>query len=577
MKDIQIARIKYHCFPYNRQNTNQTSIEPFGLDTEAYTTGVCFMIAVSDGSIFKPGDFPACMFSRAYRGQHFVCYNLKYDSGALLQTLPIENLEELRALDKTEYEGYTYRAIGYKCLTIRKGNNSVHFWDMLSFYQLKLETAAALYLGERQLDDDVKKYSSEYVKENWDSIAKYCVHDAELVRRLAKVMIERFESYGVYPKKLYSIAYISYQYFRSHTSYVTVKKYWERYKELLQFSLYAYAGGKFEVTQKGPGYYYEYDIVSAYPAEIRNLVDISWARVVHSNKYRKEAIYGFLEVHVQIPFDVSTPTICKRNGVNIYAVGEYSTYCTKQEYEFLTASGADVTILEGWWIHVDNKQYPYRKEIDRLTELKHQFKVDGKELDYHTVKILMNSLYGKFVQLIKAPGGWKASSCWNPIYAAVITANCRIKVSNLQMIHDTITAVHTDSVVSTAPLPYGTEGGIGDLIYETEGEGVILGAGIYEIGSKIKFRGYHGSLLLTELIRESNTKLKLTYEHAYTWREVAFRGWDSSKINLFEELPKVIDINFDRKRLWIDDWKNWNEVLNRTVQSYPLIYSPALF
>ena len=577
MKNIRIESIKYRCFPYNRQNTKQKSIEPIGLDTEAYTSGKCFMIALSTGVVFLLEDFPACLFSRAYRGQHFVCYNLKYDSGALLQLLPIKNLEELRSTDKTEYEGYTYRAIAYKSLTVRKGNNSVHFWDMLGFYQLGLETAAALYLDEHKIEEDVKKYIPEYVKANWDSIAEYCVWDAELVRRLSEVIIKRFESYGVYPKKLYSIAYISYQYFRTHTSYVTVKKYWQRYKELLQFSLYAYAGGKFEVTQKGPGYYYEYDIVSAYPAEIRNLVDITWARVVQSSTYRKEAVYGFLKVRVQIPFDVSTPTICKRNGVNVYAVGEYSTYCTKQEYEYLTASGADVTIDEGWWIHVDNKQYPYRAEIDRLTELKHGFKATGAELDYHTVKILMNSLYGKFVQLIKTHTGWKASSCWNPIYAAVITANCRIKVSNLQMIHDTITAVHTDSVVSTAPLPYGLEGGIGDLIYETEGEGVVLGAGIYEIGKKIKFRGYHGSLQLTELIRASNTKLKLTYDHAYTWREVAFRGWDSSKINLFEELPKVININFDQKRLWIDDWQNWNEVLSRTVKSYPLIYSPALF
>ncbi|MBA7573665.1 hypothetical protein ES708_15463 [subsurface metagenome] len=577
MKNININNIKYYCFTYNRQNTSKKSLEPIGLDTEAYTTGECFMIATSEGDVFRPEDFPACLFSRTYRGKHFVCYNLKYDSGAMLQGLPIENLEQLRSKDKTVYDGFTYSAIGYKSLTIRRGKNSVHFWDMLNFYQMRLEAAATLYLDSHKLDETVSMYTKSYVLENWVQISRYCVQDADLVRRLAEVIIKRFESYGVYPKKLYSVAYISYQYFRTHTPYVTVKKYWEKHKDLLQYALYAYAGGKFEVTQKGPGYYYEYDIVSAYPAEIRNLVDISWARVVKSSKYRRESVYGFLHVAVDIPFDLHTSTICKRHGVNVYAVGQYETYCTKQEYEYLTASGADVSIIEGYWIHVDNKQYPYRKEIDRLTELKHQFKKDGKELDYHTVKILMNSLYGKFVQLIKTGEGWKASSCWNPIYAAVITANCRIKVSNWQTIYNTITAVHTDSVISTAPLPFGKTGGIGELIYETEGEGVVLGAGIYEIGEKIKFRGYHGSLLLTELIRASNTKLQLTYEHAYTWREVAFRGWDSSKINLFEELPKVININFDQKRLWIDDWKNWREVLNRTVESYPLIYSKALF
>ncbi len=577
MKNISISDIKYFCAPYNRPNTKQQSIEPLGLDTEAYTTGECFMIALSTGEVFKPEELPDCFFSRSLRGRHFVCYNLKYDMGALLQRLPIENLEELRSKDKTVYDSFSYSAIGYKCLTIRKGKNSVHFWDMLNFYQMRLEDAAILYLDNRKMEEEVSLFSPEYVRDNWGQISTYCIHDAKLVEALALVIIKRFESYGVYPKKLYSVAYISYQYFRTHTPYVTVRKYWDRYKELLQFSLYAYAGGKFEVTQKGPGYYYEYDIISAYPAEIRNLVDITWARVVQSSKYRKEAVYGFLQVNVSIPFDMYTPTVCKRHGVNVYAVGEYSTYCTKQEYEYLIASGADVTILDAWWIHVDNKQYPYRTEIDRLMSLKERFKSEGKELDLHTVKLLMNSLYGKFVQLIKTEEGWKASSCWNPIYAAVITANCRIKMSNLQSIYATITAVHTDSVLSTARLPFDKKGAIGDLIFETEGAGIILGAGIYEIGSKVKFRGFHGALLLSEVIPQAKRKLKIMYNHAYTWREVAFRGWDSSNINLFDELPKVININFDHKRLWIDDWKSWKEVMHRTVESYPLIFSDALF
>ncbi len=577
MKNIPIESITYRCSNFNRQNKSKVSIQPFGVDTEAYTTGECFMIATSKGDVFKPGDLPGAFFSRVYRGQHFVCYNLKYDSGALLQSLPLINLEELRSKDKTVYDGFSYSAIGYKCLTIRKGKNSVHFWDMLNFYNMRLEAAASLYLDKHKDEEDVSLFRPEYVQANWAEISSYCVQDAQLVESLAQVIIKRFESYGVYPKKLYSVAYISYQYFRSHTSYVTVKKYWEKYKELLQFSLYAYSGGKFEVTRKGPGYYYEYDIISAYPYEIRNLVDISWARVVHSPKYRKEAVYGFLRVWVNIPFDMYSPLSCKRRGVCVYAVGEYRTYCTKQEYEYLVASGADVTIEDAWWIHVDNKQYPYRAEIDRLMVLKDSFDVEGLELDYNTVKILMNSLYGKFVQLIKTDDGFKASSCWNPIYAAVITANCRIKVSNLQQIYDSITAVHTDSVLSTVALPFPKTGVLGDLIYETEGEGVILGAGIYEIGKKVKFRGYHGSLLLSQIIPMAKRRLKIAYEHAYTWREVAFRGWETTQINLFEELDKEININFDQKRLWIEDWTRWNEVMNRTVESYPLIFSDILF
>ncbi|GAH87710.1 unnamed protein product, partial [marine sediment metagenome] len=43
------------------------------------------------------------------------------------------------------------------------------------------------------------------------------------------------------------------------------------------------------------------------------------------------------------------------------------------------------------------------------------------------------------------------------------------------------------------------------------------------------------------------------------------------RFNLFEDIPKQININFDQKRLWLNDWSNWNEVLKRNVRSLPLI------
>lgn len=577
MKPINVSAIDYRCFRYNRRTVHKESIHPIGLDTEADRSGKCFMIATSEGDVFTPDDFPACLFTRPYRGQNYVCYNLKYDMGAMLQRLPDENLKQLRADDKTEHDGFVYHVIGYKCLTIRRGKNSNHIYDMLSFYNMKLDNAARMFLNMQKKDLDPQLFTQEYVKIYWSKIAEYCIQDAVLVRDLAAHLIERFESYGIKVRKLYSVAYISYQYFRAKTPYVVVKRYWEKYREVLQYALWSYSGGKFEVTRKGPGYYYEYDIVSAYPAEIRDLIDISWARVVRSAKYRKDAIYAFVQVKIKIPFETYTTTVVKRQGVNCFMVGEYETYITKREYEYLVGVGCDITILDGYWIHCDNRQYPYRREIDRLVALKAQFKREAKDLDYHTVKIIMNSFYGKMLQLIKKGERYEASSCWNPVYGTVITANCRIKVTEAQRLFPTVAAVHTDSVLSTAPLPCGTENQLGSFIYKAEGEGVILGAGIYQLGSVVKFRGLHGSVLLTEIIAHAKQTLSINYVHAYTWREIAFRGWCRDMINRFDVIPKKIDINFDQKRLWLDDWTDWSQVLKQNVDSLPLIYSPALF
>lgn len=576
MKAIDVAQIDYRCFRYNRQSTHLESIHPIGIDTEADRTGECFMIATSLGDVFLPVEFPGCLFSRKYRGQSYVCYNLKYDMGAFLQRLPLENLQELRSTDSTEYAGFRYKVIGYKCLTIRRGKNSLHFYDMLSFYGTSLNQAAKMFLNEHKLDLDPKSFDDDYIRENWAEIAKYCIQDAKLVEQLANSIIERFESYGVKVRKLYSIAYVSYQYFRTHTPYVVVKRYWQKHREVLQYALWAYNGGKFEVTQKGPGYYYEYDIVSAYPSEIRNLIDISWARVVRSNKYRKGAIYAFLKVKISIPFTVFTTTVVKRSGVNCYMVGDYETYITKAEFEYLTSVGCDISILDGYWIHCDNRQYPYRREIDRLTGLKARFKEEGKDLDYHTIKILMNSFYGKMLQLVNKGERYEATSCWNPIYGTVITANTRIMVSHRQQAHPSIVAVHTDSVLSTEPLDISTTGDIGTFIAEEEGQGIILGAGIYQVGDKVKFRGLHGQVSLMDAVAHANPSLRLNYVHAYTWKEIAFRSWPTDWINLFDTLPKKININFDQKRLWLDDWHSWDQALTRNVESCPWCYSPLL-
>jgi len=275
-----IDNVQYRCCNYNRVNSKKESIHPIGIDTEAYITGECFMICTSEGDVFQPDQFPDCLFSRKYRGRSFVAYNLKYDMGAFLQRLLPALLEELRSKGEVIQGAFTYKVIGNKCLTIRKGKNSIHIYDIYNFYNMSLNKASEVYLNDKKDYVETVHFWPHYGLLFWDNISKYCLKDAILVESLSRILIKRFENYGVFPRKLYSVAYISYQYFRQKCPYVTVKRYWDHEKEVLRYAMESYNGGKFEVTTKGLGYYYEYDIVSAYPFEISNLVNISWARVV---------------------------------------------------------------------------------------------------------------------------------------------------------------------------------------------------------------------------------------------------------------------------------------------------------
>ena len=572
-----IDNVKYRCSNYNRINNKKESIQPIGIDTEAYITGECFMIATSLGDVYQPEQFPDCMFSRKYRGQSFVCWNLKYDMGAFLQNVPRGTLDELRKTGKCEYKGFGYRAISNKCLTIRKGKNSIHIYDLYNFYNMSLNHAAEVYLNESKDLISTIRFWPFYVYHYWHKISAYCIQDSVLVCKLARILIKRFEAYGVYPKKLYSVAYISYQYFRQKCTYVTVKRYWNDEKEVLRYAMESYNGGKFEVTEKGTGYYYEYDIVSAYPFEISNLLNISWARVVKDKRYRKSAVYGFLRCRIDIPFDVHSPVVMKKHNINCYPVGQFERTITKVEYEYLIERGADIQITSAYWLFLDNRQYPYRKEINRLTKLKGKFKAEHKDLDYQTVKIFMNSLYGKFVQLIPKEDHYVAGSNWNPIYGAIITANVRCRMSTLQQKIVGCVAVHTDSIITKRRESIGQDSTLGQLSYETEGEGVILGSGIYQIGDKVKFRGFPLRTPLLKLVESGGKSLKISNQHAYTWREIVFRGWSNTLINRFENVDKKVDINFDTKRFWIDDWNDFKEIGKRNISSIPFTYSKLMF
>lgn len=562
--------ITYRCSYYGQKVQKEKSIKVFGFDTEAYNTGKCFMFATSEGEVWNSNEFPTSLFCRKYRNANFVCYNLKYDESAMLQFLNETELKTLWQTNKVETCGLKIKIIPHKCLTISKKGHSCTFYDMYNFFQGSLDFNAKKYLGKEKIDIETKVFHADFVSKNWNEIAKYCVQDAILVKELAELIISKFEKFGVYPQKLYSTAYISYMYFSKRTNYQTVGKFWKEDKKLLDFSLQSYNGGKFEVTKKGTGYFYEYDIVSAYPFEIANLVSLEHCRVIWDKKYRKEAVYGFIYCKMKIPMKTASSVAFKINNTCVYFSGYLEKTITKSEYEYLISCGTEITIIEAVWIHVDNKEYPYRKEIEKLVLEKKKFKEQGLELDTHTVKIFLNSLYGKFCQLIVGKSGFSASTCWNPIYATVITANCRIKVSKMQMKYPSIIAVHTDSLISTEKLPIEIGKELGMFDFECEGRGLILGCGIYQIGSKSRFRGFPIKEDLLKLFNQDKKIIKIPQTHVNSWREVAFHNWELDKINLFEDQIKEVACDFDRKRLWIDDYQKFSDIFKYNVDSLPL-------
>lgn len=564
-----ISQLEYKPLRNISKNIKQKSIEVIGFDTEADITGKPFMFCDSNGIIYKYNDIPHKLFNRTNRNSQYVVYNLKYDSGAILHHLPLHKLQELQVTDETEYNGIKYSVIGYKMLRLCKGKNCITFWDIYAFYETSLNRASEIYLNDKKLDQDVTNYSLNYISANWFDIAKYCIHDSLLTKRLADIIIGKFESFGVFPQALYSTAYVSWKWFQKRCDYIHVKRQWDRNPRVLEYAIQSYNGGKFEVTQKGPGYYYEYDIVSAYPYEISNLIDIRDAKHCRDRKYHPGAVYGFIKCRINIDKNIFSPIPVKRNGTNIYPVGWFDAYITKAEYEYLISLNIDVKIFDAEWLYVKKKYYPYKEAINELMQFKNHFKQTGEKLDYMTVKIFLNSFYGKMIQMIDRQGKIETGSAWNPIYASVITANCRLRVTELQNKYPSIIATHTDSVISNMELPIHEGSELGQWEYSTQGDGIILGTGVYQIGGKSRFRGFRTKRQLLDLIPTKGARGYIDQTTAVSWRTVAHRSMETDIINRFITDSKIISPSIDTKRFWIDDYKDFSEVRKKIVYSYP--------
>lgn len=533
--------------------------EAYGVDADGHSRGEPFMFCTSLGDVFQPDDIPDMFFTPRYHYANFMVYNLKYDSGAFLYHLPVAHLRELRMEGRTFYLGRRYRYIPHKLLKIQEDKVTVCFWDISQFYKMSLDNAAKRYLNRSKLDIPTKKFTPLYVRRFRKYIARYCILDAKLTADLGRYLVDKLIEFGITPTTLYSCASVSFTYFCTNANVITSWKLWNEDRTALALACDAYEGGKFEVTKRGSFQAaYEYDLTSAYPYEIANLVDISQARVEHSKKYHKDAVYGFVRVHISNLDGKHLPCGIMKNNVRIYPAGEYYLTITKEEYEYLLSLNIDVKILAGVWFHVCRKRYPYRKTIMGLFDIKSKVKGKDKML-YYVSKVVMNGFYGKCVQCIEQPNGKIAiGSGWNPVYGSVITANTRIKVTKMQnALQDACLAVHTDSIMSTRKLgPRHIRGGLGNFeeVPEACGSGVIIACGMYQIGESNAFKGFKPKSGETwiDILKKYSKRKSVPYKqlHVESWLEAMAKGHEPTAINVFENSIKMVDLNCDNKRIW---------------------------
>jgi len=443
----------------------------------------------------------------------------------------------------------------------------------MQFFNSSLNAASKKYLDEEKIDLDARRISTDakYRDNHRKEIIEYCKRDADLTARLGRLNSSLYQSIGVASNKWYSTGYIAAKYFLTHSR---VPRY--HFVQPQQYAYYSYAGGRFECFQRG--YFeqaYKYDITSAYPYVISQLPNLDRGKWVRDTTVDYDADLIFARVRVTVPDNFVQPLHIKHKGVVLYpSTTSHYRIITKSELEVIDEFElATVDVCEAWHFYADSNERPFasiRDIFKRRLELR-----DAGDRREYVLKKVMNSLYGKFIQVTTelAPVlKHRVGNLFIPAYASEITARTRMQLLRTTLERDmTPIAYFTDAILTSEPEELASEG-LGSWSLETSGELVLLGCGVYSFrdGAKIDthLRGFESrkDISLFDLLKSNANKSSIRFDNErpislgeFAHRNLAVKGLH---LNEWVSRSKNVYINFDRKRDWLVEWHRCSDVFH---------------
>jgi hypothetical protein len=573
------------------KNEGFTKKENTGIDTETYH-GFVKLICDDSGRHKDINNFDEIikfLTHVRFKSKFNWFYNIKFDFESIIKYLDYGDLLTLYKDKKLQYNNFTITYIDKKFFAITKDNNYYYFYDMFGFLDTSLKKASDKFLHDKKMSDIVDSkqlnINLDYWSKNYDNIVKYCIKDAELTKRLADYFWNIvYDNMNYYPKRPFSKGKIAEEYFLSTCYIPTINSI---PKQVLKFAYNSYFGGRFELLKKG--YFpkiYSYDRKSAYPAEMVKLIDFSKGKWLEVESVSEHAYTGFYQCKIEANETFFSPFLQKIGELSIYPNGKFNQFLTKQEIDFIRLyfENSVISIVKGYEFFPSELVYPLKSEIERLYAWKEK-EVD-EDIKY-CVKIFMNSLYGKTIQV--SGDHHRTGKIFNPIYASLITSGTRIKLMNLALQSpDNIIMFSTDSIHSSAPLSIPNKPLLGDFAKDFEGEGVYVMSDVYNIWNtqknkvKNKLRGFALAvekdidadvIMLKDILYNMETdEYKYTTSRPYHLGECLLhrKVRRIEDLNIFGDVPKSIKINGDIKRHWFDTFKNGKECLKKQINSLPL-------
>jgi len=542
----------------------------FGFDVETYSVKNHFYCA----SIY--GD----EYQKTYMDKDEMIEDLKKnrifrDSWICATNLGFDFFELFSGKEELKKAKFVWRGSDLICAKMRINNGqNVTFIDTMNYAKMSVEKLGNI-IDVKKLKKPACLGKRPKTKEEYDELIRYNMRDSEVSQKFIRFLYDAFYGLGATPKMTIASTAMS-----LYKNRYLIDDYFVHPDDILIEQFKGYYGGRVEAFKRGhieDCIYYDFN--SLYPSVMRNeYPDPNSLRRCRENDIVKiESYEGMSDVEVSAP-DIKIPLLPFRDEVNhklIFPAGNFRSWQTHAELR--------EAVKLGYTIKKVYKTYYYKKEcrpfasyVEDMYKLRQRYKKEGNNMEL-VVKLLMNSLYGKFGQKFMGKDDWQPipetleelnkyanferigdyirikkdyqpPSCFCfPIWAIYTTSYGRLKLYDTLSYTDPFYC-DTDSIITQKRLPDSSE--LGKLKVELYiKDGIIVKPKFYCLNGieedYVKAKGV-GVKMSSEMFKRFMTDPSITYKKFMRFKESTRRGF---KVNEIVDMTKNMSLE-DNKRIW---------------------------
>jgi len=422
-------------------------------------------------------------------------FAFNYDLTKILEDLPDEKLyllfrPELRQRSAKfakfgpwpiKWEGYKLNLQGTK-FTVKQKDKRIVIWDIFKFFQAKFVSAIKDWkVGEEKLYKRLsamkdKRGTEEFSQDGMEGIRRYCFEECKCIGELAHKLDDSHVKAGLKLKTYYGAG-------SSGTAILHKmdirKKITPAPEEMREAIACSFFGGRFENSVIGAirEPLWSYDISSAYPYQITFLPCLLHGRWEHtkSNRDARKGRVALIRYTLNSRISVKDK---QRLGIGNWGPFPFRTkdgsisfpetsgggWIWRDEYLIGEKLFPNVQFKEAWVYHCECDCQPF----DKIPEY-YIFRLRiGKEGPGLTVKLAVNSVYGKLAQSV----GNAMFTSW--IWAGLITSGTRCQNLEMAALHKDMSnmlMIATDGIKTRerliTPVPIETD--TGELLPDKDG------------------------------------------------------------------------------------------------------------